>query len=73
MLIWYLPHNNLKTSMNVMVIMSVIKSVLTLKDLLCVHVMMVICYKMMEGVVKVKILNNMTQCTEIPICSACFI
>jgi len=43
----------LKTSMNVMVIMSVIKSVLTLMDLLCVHVMMDICYKLMEELVKV--------------------
>ena len=42
-----------KTSMNVMVIMSVIMTVLTLMDLLCVHVMMVICYKLMEGLVKV--------------------
>ena len=34
-----------KTSMNVMVIMSVIMSVLTMMDLLCVHVMMVTCHK----------------------------
>ena len=32
-----------KTSMSVMVIMSVIKSVLTLQDLLFVHVIVVIC------------------------------
>ena len=43
----------LKTSMNVMVIMSVIKSVLTLMDLLCAHVMMDICYKLMEELVQV--------------------
>ena len=43
-----------KTSMNVMVIMSVIKSVLTLMDLLCVHVMMGISYKLIEGLVKVE-------------------
>jgi len=43
----------MKTSMNVMVIMGVIITVLTLMDLLCVHVMMVIYYKMMEGLVKV--------------------
>ena len=42
-----------KTSMNVMVIMSVIKSVLTLMDLLCVHVMMDICYRLMEELVRV--------------------
>ena len=48
----------LKTSMNVMVIMSVIKSVLTLMDLLCVHVMMGIFYKLMEELVKVRISDN---------------
>ena len=48
----------LKTSMNVMVIMSVIKSVLILMDLLCVHVMMSICYKLMEELVKVRISDN---------------
>ena len=43
-----------KTSMSVMVIMSVIMTVLTLMDLLYVHAMMVTCYKLMEGLVKVK-------------------
>jgi len=53
-----------KTSMNVMVIIGVIITVLTMMDLLCVHVMMVICYKMMEGLVKVKQLSNMMQFTH---------
>jgi len=45
-----------KTLMSVMVIMSVINCVLTLMDPLCVHVMMVTCYKLMEGLVKVNLL-----------------
>ena len=39
--------------MTVMVIMSVIMTALTLMDLLCVHVMMGICYKLMEEVAEV--------------------
>ena len=54
-----------KISMNVMVTMSVIMTVLTLLDLLCAHVMMGICCKMMEGLVWVGQLNSMTWCSYV--------
>ena len=47
--------------MNVMVIMSVIKAVLMLMDLSFVHVMMGICYKLMEGLVKVNVTDSAMQ------------
>ena len=63
-----------KTSMSIMVIMSVIMPASTLLDLLYVHVMMGICYNLMKGLVKVhegigEMWTSNTTRTAFPICT----